>query len=72
MCQTRTVTDIELPRPGCGDVADLVLAHHRLFEYLVCLLRDCPGDRAAVCAAVAGLLEIHGRLGAPAQWPGIS
>jgi hypothetical protein len=62
------VTDIELPRPGGGDVADLVLAQHRLFEDLLRLLRDRPGDRAAVCAAVAGLLEMHDRLG----WPPIS
>jgi hypothetical protein len=39
-----------------------------VFEDLLRLLRDRPGDRAAVCAAVAGLLEIHDRLG----WPPVS
>jgi Hemerythrin HHE cation binding domain len=59
MCQTRTVTDIEIPWPSGGDVVDLILADHRLFEDLLHLLRDKTKDRAAVRAGLADVLVAH-------------
>jgi hemerythrin-like domain-containing protein len=53
------VTSIELPRPATGDVVDLILADHRLFEDLLHLLRDATQDRVAVRGALADLLAAH-------------
>jgi hemerythrin superfamily protein len=53
------VTTIELPRPVSGDVVDLILADHRLFEDLLHLLRDETQDRVAVRAALADVLAAH-------------
>jgi hypothetical protein len=52
------VTTIEIPRPD-GDVVELILADHRLFEDLLHLLRDKTQDRAAVRAALADVLVAH-------------
>jgi len=53
------VTNFEIPRPACGDVVDLILADHRVFEELLHLLRDETQDRAAVRAMLADLLAAH-------------
>jgi hemerythrin HHE cation binding domain-containing protein len=53
------VTNIEIPRPTSGDVVDLILADHRLFEDLLHLLRDKTQDRAAVRAALADVVVAH-------------
>jgi len=53
------VTTIELPRPASGDVVDLILADHRLFEDLLRLLRDETQDRVAVRAVLSDLLAAH-------------
>jgi hemerythrin superfamily protein len=53
------VTTIEIPRPTEGDVVDLILADHRLFEDLLHLLRDVTQDRDAVRHALADLVAAH-------------
>jgi hypothetical protein len=53
------VTDTAIPRPTGGDVVDLILADHRLFEDLLRLLRDETQDRAAVRKALAHVLAAH-------------
>ena len=49
----------KIPRPTGGDIVDLILADHRLFEDLLHLLRDETQDRAAVRKALADLLAAH-------------
>ena len=51
------VTD--LPRPTEGDVLDLILDDHRLFEALLRELRDSSADRDAVRRAFAALHVAH-------------
>ena len=51
---------IEIPRPDSGDVVDLILADHRLFEDLLRELRNEQNDRDAYRQALAALLVAHG------------
>jgi hypothetical protein len=53
------VTPIEIPRPAGGDVVELILTDHRLFEDFLRLLRDRTQDRAGVRAALAAVLVAH-------------
>jgi hemerythrin superfamily protein len=53
----RNVVDVH--RPVSGDVIDLILADHRLFEDLLRDLRDASSDRVAVRAALAAVLVAH-------------
>lgn len=50
----------EIPRPTEGDVVDLILTDHRLFEDLLRELRDVTSDRRQVVATLAELLVAHG------------
>jgi hemerythrin superfamily protein len=54
------MTDYEIPRPTSGDVVDLILDDHRLFEALLRDLRDATADREAARAALAAALIAHG------------
>ena len=54
------MTDYEIPRPTNGDVVDLILDDHRLFEALLRDLRDATADREAARAALAAVLIAHG------------
>ena len=58
----RMTTDspIEIPRPGSGDVVELILEDHRLFEHLLRELRNEQNDRDALRRQVAELLVAHG------------
>ncbi len=49
-----------IPRPTDGDVVDLILADHRLFEDLLRELRDVTSDRRTVVATMSELLVAHG------------
>ncbi len=49
----------ELPRPTEGDVLDLILDDHRLFESLLRDLRDSSTDRDAVRRTFAALHVAH-------------
>ena len=49
----------ELPRPTEGDVLDLILDDHRLFESLLRDLRDSSADRDAVRRTFAALHVAH-------------
>jgi hemerythrin superfamily protein len=53
------VTTIEIPRPTEGDVVDLILADHRLFEDLLHQLRDKTQDREAVRTVLADVVAAH-------------
>jgi hemerythrin superfamily protein len=54
------MTDLpELPRPTDGDVLDLILDDHRLFESLLRELRDSSADRDAVRRRFAALHVAH-------------
>jgi len=50
---------VDLHRPVSGDVIDLILADHRLFEDLLRDLRDTSQDREAVRAALSTVLVAH-------------
>ena len=54
------MTDYEIPRPTSGDVVELILEDHRLFEALLRDLRDATADRAAARAALSAVLIAHG------------
>ena len=53
------MTSIDLGKPISGDVVDLILADHRLFESLLRDLRDSSSDRDAVRQAFATLHVAH-------------
>jgi hemerythrin superfamily protein len=52
-------TPIDLGRPVSGDVVELILQDHRLFESLLRDLRDATADRDAVRKAFATLHVAH-------------
>lgn len=52
-------TTIDLGRPESGDVVELILADHRLFEAMLRQLRDSSSDRDAVRAAFSTLHVAH-------------
>lgn len=54
------MTDHEIPRPTGGDVVELILDDHRLFEELLRALRDVEADREAARAALADAVVAHG------------
>lgn len=50
----------DIPRPTEGDVVELILDDHRLFEALLRRLRDATSDRRAVVSTMSELLVAHG------------
>lgn len=54
------MTDYTIPRPVSGDVVDLILEDHRLFEALMREMRDSSADRAKAREAFADVLVAHG------------
>ncbi len=54
------MTAYVIPRPVSGDVVDLILEDHRLFESLMREMRDSTADRAAAREAFADVLVAHG------------
>ncbi len=53
------MTDFETPRPTTGDVVDLILADHWLFEDLLRECRRPDADRDAARTALAEVLVAH-------------
>jgi len=51
---------IQIPRPSQGDVVDLIVADHKVFEALLRELRDATGDRERARSDLADLLIAHG------------
>lgn len=51
---------MRIPQPHTGDIVDLIVEDHRLFEELLRDLRDITADRSAARAAIADLLVAHG------------
>lgn len=54
------MTTIDLGRPVSGDVIDLIIEDHRLFERLLRQMRDATEDRDAVRQAFSAVLIGHG------------
>ena len=54
------MTQIEIPRPTSGDVVELILDDHRLFESLLRELRDATADREAARQALSNVVIAHG------------
>lgn len=54
------MTDYVIPRPVSGDVVDLILEDHRLFESLMREMRDSSSDRVGAREAFADVLVAHG------------
>jgi hypothetical protein len=50
---------VDVHRPVSGDVIDLILADHALFEVLLRKLRDASADRVAVRDALSNVLVAH-------------
>jgi len=61
MSETKTTTEIEIPRPTSGDVLERILEDHRLFEDLLRQARRNDSDRAAARQALAEVLVAHAR-----------
>ena len=55
-----TETFIEIPRPDSGDVVEMILEDHRLFEHLLRELRNEQNDRDALRRQLSELLVAHG------------
>ncbi len=55
-----TETDTSIPRPDSGDVVEMILEDHRLFEHLLRELRNEQNDRDALRHQLAELLVAHG------------
>ncbi|MEO6789512.1 MAG: hemerythrin domain-containing protein [Ornithinibacter sp.] len=53
------MTQIEIPRPTSGDVVELILTDHRLFEDLLRECRRPEADRDAARTALAEVLVAH-------------
>jgi hypothetical protein len=53
------MTDYEIPRPTSGDVLELILDDHRLFEHLLREARRTDTDRGAARQALAEVLVAH-------------
>jgi hypothetical protein len=51
---------VEIPRPDSGDVVELILEDHRLFEHLLRELRNEQNDRDTLRRQIAELLVAHG------------
>ena len=51
---------VEIPRPTSGDVVELILGDHRLFEALLRQLRDVTADRRSAVDSLSRLLVAHG------------
>lgn len=51
---------IEIPRPESGDIVELILEDHRLFEHLLRELRNEQNDRDALRRQISELLVAHG------------
>jgi len=54
------MSDIHIPRPTSGDVVEVILDDHRLFESLLRDLRDATADREAARVALSSVLIAHG------------
>ncbi len=54
------MTSYEIPRPTSGDVVEVILDDHRLFETLLRELRNSQADREAARAALSEVLIAHG------------
>lgn len=50
---------VDVHRPVAGDVVDLILADHQLFEALLRKLRDASSDRTVVRDALSNVLVAH-------------
>jgi hemerythrin HHE cation binding domain-containing protein len=55
-----TQTPVVIPRPESGDVVELILEDHRLFEHLLRELRNDQNDRADLLQQLSALLMAHG------------
>jgi hemerythrin superfamily protein len=55
-----TETSVEILRPDAGDVVELILEDHRLFEHLLRELRNVQNDRDVLRHQIAELLVAHG------------
>jgi hypothetical protein len=55
-----TETPVEIPRPHSGDVVELILEDHRLFEHLLRELRNDQNDRGELLQQLSALLMAHG------------
>ena len=53
------MSDYEIPRPTSGDVVELILDDHRMFEHLLRECRRTDTDRAAARQALAEILVAH-------------
>lgn len=53
-------TAVEIPRPESGDVVELILEDHRLFEHLLRELRNEQNDREVLRRQISELLVAHG------------
>lgn len=53
------MTKTDIPRPESGDVVDLILDDHRLFEALLRRMRDETDDRDETRASLSAVLIAH-------------
>jgi len=65
------MTQTDIPRPESGDVVELILDDHRLFERLMHQIRDETQDRAALRAALSDVLVAHAEAEEKYVYPGL-
>ena len=66
------MSDLTVPRPTSGDVVDLILDDHRLFEDLLRRLRDQTEDRQALRTVLADVLVAHAEAEEQHVYPGLA
>lgn len=66
------MTSYTIPRPASGDVVDLILTDHRLFESLMRDMRDSTADRGAALEAFAQVLIAHGEAEEEKVYPNLT
>ncbi len=67
--ENSTEASVKIPRPRSGDVVELILDDHRLFEHLLRELRNEQNDRDALRWQMAELLVAHGEAEESAVYP---
>ena len=60
MATENTASSTTIPRPESGDVVEMILEDHRLFEHLLRELRNEQNDRDVLRRQIAELLVAHG------------
>ena len=65
------MTHTDIPRPESGDVVELIIDDHRLFERLMHQVRDETQDRAGLRSMLSNILVAHAEAEEKYVYPGL-